>query len=332
MSKCSLLMNSQENTRLLTKIATLYYKSQLSQQDIARRLGLSRQTVGRMLHKALDLGIVHIEIQPHVNYVTDVEIQLEEIFDLKEAVVVSVPTDVSDDIRAAIGRAAAGLVEHWVKDGDILGIASGSTTLYEFAQYLKPVRLPNLTVVSLTGSAPRSPSPTNFESTAQIIGHKFGGKTVLLPAPAFVGRPEIKESLLSDPNIEEIIALGHRSNITVVGIGPISEESSPYRQGFIEGPLLKDLQQKGCVGEICGQTFDARGEVCPTGLSARAIAIELSSLRDKEISAALAGGPNKLEAIWGALQGRFLNVLVTDEATARALLVRAKGGDASDDK
>jgi deoxyribonucleoside regulator len=324
-------MSTPENIRLLTKIATLYYKSQLSQHEVAQRLGLSRQTVGRLLQRALDVGIVRIEIQSQLSYVSELELQLEAAFNLMEVVVVSPPADTPDAIRSAIGQAAAEFLQRRVKDGDILGVVSGSTTVYEFAQHLNPARMPNLTVVSMTGSAPRSPSPTNFESIAYLVGKTLGGKTVLLPAPAFVDRPEIKTSLYSDSIISGIIDLAHRSNISIVGIGPISEEASPYRQGFVEAQLLKTMQEEGCVGEICGHAFNLQGESCSPELSARAIAIELENLREKQISVALAGGLNKLDAIWGALHGRYLNVLVTDEDTALALLARVheqKGGDA----
>ncbi len=51
-----------ENVRLLTKIATLYYKNALTQEQVAKRLGLSRQSVGRLLKRGQDMGIVEIKI------------------------------------------------------------------------------------------------------------------------------------------------------------------------------------------------------------------------------------------------------------------------------
>jgi deoxyribonucleoside regulator len=318
-------MNVHENARLLTKVATLYYKSQLSQLEIARRLGLSRQTVGRLLQKALNSGIVRIDIQSDLSYASELELRLEETFGLKEALAVSTPNTAPEAIQADLGRAAAGFLERRVRDGDILGVVSGSTTVYQCARQLKPARLPNLTVVSLTGSAPRSPSPTNFENLSYLVGKALGGKIVLLPAPAFVERADIKTSLFSDSNIASIIELGHRANFALFGIGPISEDASPYRQGFVEHALLKIMQKEGCVGEICGHPFDIHGESCSPELSARSIAIELDNLRQKDLAVAVAGGHNKLDAIWGALQGQYLNVLITDEETATALLERANG-------
>ena len=328
MSKCLLEyfvnMTSNKDIHLLTKVAVLHFENHLSHQEIARRLGLSRQTVGRLLQRSNDVGIVRIEIVSPLSYASELESKLEEAFQLLEVVVVSPPTDGEDDIKRAIGQAAAEFLQRRVRNNDILGVAS-STTVYQCAIHLKPANLPELTVVSLTGSGPRSTAPTYMESIAHRVGEALGGKTVFLPAPTFVDRADIKQSLLSNSNIAEVIQIGHRANIAVVGIGPISAEASPYQQGFIDQAMLEALKHEHCVGEICGHAYNLRGELCSRELSARAISIELNSLRDKELSVALAGGHHKLDAIWGALQGRYLNVLITDEDTAQELLKRKTG-------
>lgn len=315
-------MTSNTDLHLLTKIAVLYYEHQLSQQEIGRRLGLSRQTVGRLLKRSADVGIVRLEIHSSLSHVSELELGLEQAFELLEVVAVSLPTNDEDSIKRAIGQVGAEFLQRRVRNGDILGVVSGSTTVYQCAVHLRPSHLPDLTVVSLTGSGPRSPSPMPTEPIAYWVGKALGGKTVLLPAPAFVDRADIKQSLLSDSNIADIIQLGHRTNIAVVGVGVISEEASPYQQGFVDRDLLETMKRENCVGEICGHAYNLHGEICSPELSARTIGIDLSNLRSKELSVALAGGLNKLDAIWGGLQGHYFNVLITDENTAQALLER----------
>ncbi|HVZ17756.1 MAG TPA: sugar-binding domain-containing protein, partial [Terriglobales bacterium] len=88
----------------------------------------------------------------------------------------------------------------------------------------------------------------------------------------------------------------------------------------VDSQLLQTLKQEGCVGEICGHAYNLQGEICSPELSDRALGIDLVGLRNKELSVALAGGLHKLDAIRGALQGHYVNVLITDEGTAAALL------------
>ena len=312
-----------DNVHLLTKIATLYYKSQLSQHDIAHRLGLSRQTVGRLLDQALKLGIVKIEISSNLFFVSDLEVQLEANFNLSEVVVVSPPADTDDAVKTVIGAATADFLQRRVKNHDIVAVASGSTTLYQCAIHLKRANLPNVTVVSLTGSTPSSPSPAY--TIVHIMSKAWNAKPVMLPAPNFVDEHEIKKTLISDSNIDAVLKLGHRANIAVFGIGVVSEASSPYRLGYVSFDLLHIAQQEGAVGEICGHPFNVDGVLCSPTISERTVAIELDDLRSKELSVAAAGGEWKLDAIWGALQGKYCNVLITDTSTGRALLERKHG-------
>jgi deoxyribonucleoside regulator len=312
----------KDNIRLLTKVALLYYKSHLSQAEIANRLGVSRQMVGRLLQRAADQGVVRIDIHSPLSYASELELQLEEIFGLSEVIVVTSPLESDDAVNSAIGEAAADFLQRRVKDGDILGIVSGSTALYQCATHLRAAHVANVTIVSLTGSSPRSPVPPHGETILHSFGKAFGAKTVSLHAPAFVDRPDIKQSLLSDSNIASVLELGHQANIAIIGIGAISEEFSPYKHGYIDYELLQVIKKEGGVGEICGHAYDIHGSLCSPEISQRSIAIELENLRSKELTVALAGGLRKLDAIWGGLQGRYFNALITDEDTARALLAR----------
>ncbi len=315
-----------DGTRLLVKVATLYYRGQLSQLEIAQRLGISRQTVGRLLQRALDQGIVHIDIHSPLSYSTELEVEMEAMFSLAESVVILPPADTDHALKESLGEAAAEFIQRRIKNGDILGVVSGSSTLYEFALHLKPAHIQNLTVVALTGSAPalESPSEPYIQPIGPRVAANFGGKSVTLPAPSFVDGPEIKKSLLSDSNIAGVLALAEQANIALVGIGTMSEQSFPYKHGYLDVEALKLVRTQGAVGEICGHAYDINGHPCSPEISSRAIALDLASLCTKTLSIAVAGGVTKLDAIWGALQGRYCNVLITDHITATQLLERGK--------
>ena len=50
------------NIKLMVKVANLYYKEQLNQEEIAIKLKVSKYKVNRILKKALNSGIVQITI------------------------------------------------------------------------------------------------------------------------------------------------------------------------------------------------------------------------------------------------------------------------------
>jgi len=94
-----------------------------------------------------------------------------------------------------------------------------------------------------------------------------------------------------------------------------------YLDGFISASELAALQAAGAVGEIVGWSFDAAGRLVE-GLTNERVASSPIPDRDRSQVIAIAKGPNKLAGIGGALRGRLINGLITDEATAEALLQR----------
>ena len=57
------------------------------------------------------------------------------------------------------------------------------------------------------------------------------------------------------------------------------------------------------------------------------VGISLEQLRALDGVIGVAGGEEKVPAILGALRGGYLNVLITDEATAQAVLARHRAGE-----
>ncbi len=318
-----------DDIRLLVRVATLYYKQQLVQSEIAARVGVSRQTVGRLLQRASEIGIVKVEIQQPFAYIGALELELEDRFGLADVIVVSPIDDSDESIKAALGEAGASYLKSRVAVGDILGFSSGSTTIYQLALHLEPTHTHNVTVVSLSGTAPHDHMNPNIDLSVMLIGRTLNAKTVLLPAPRFVDDFKIKASLMRDSNIAAVIDLGRRANIAVLGIGFTSEHSTPYRQGFFGKDLLETIRQRGAVGEIIGHAYDIDGAACSPEISERSIAIEIEALRAKPLALALAGGAAKVEAIYGAIRGGYLNTLITDETAARGLLALADARDAA---
>jgi DNA-binding transcriptional regulator LsrR (DeoR family) len=68
---------NQEEHRLLYRIAQAYYSDGQTQQEIARRFGLSRPKVSRLLQKARDTRVVHITLVPPSGGLADLEREVE---------------------------------------------------------------------------------------------------------------------------------------------------------------------------------------------------------------------------------------------------------------
>ncbi|MDR7543668.1 MAG: sugar-binding transcriptional regulator [Armatimonadota bacterium] len=314
-----------DDLELLTKVATLYHLHGLTQRQVGARLGLSRQTVGRMLTRARARGIVEVRIRSPVSVSSDLAARLEAAFGLAEAVVVR-PSDESDDaVKAALGEAAARFLERHLRAGDVVGLAWGST-LYQMARQLRSRRISRVKVVQLNGSLVRNTHVSHAEYIVQHTAEVFGGESTLLAAPLMVDTQAIKESMLQDSRIASALALARRAQVAVFGIGAVSRDSSLVRAGYVDQALLQDLREMGAVGEICGRFYDLGGRPCASDLGDRTLAVELADFRTKRLAVGVAGGSRKVDGILGALTGRYCNVLITDAVVAGALLRRHEAG------
>ena len=81
-----------------------------------------------------------------------------------------------------------------------------------------------------------------------------------------------------------------------------------------------ELPRLGAVGDICFRFYDAEGKPITSSLMKRVIGIDLIKLRACKRVVGVAGGAQKMQSILGALRGGLIDVLITDQRTAEALL------------
>jgi len=99
-----------------------------------------------------------------------------------------------------------------------------------------------------------------------------------------------------------------------------SEDGLLSRAGFLTKKSITALEKAGAVGAICGRFFDINGQKCINELDNQIIGLNLNELKRINHKVAIAFGLKKVNAIFGALQGQLLDVLITDDKTASALL------------
>jgi deoxyribonucleoside regulator len=308
-----------DDIRLLTKVAMLYYKGMLNQQEIGHRLGLSRQTISRYLKRAQNVGVVKIGINSNLEYSAELEYQLEKAFHLAEVIVATPALETEESVKEALGEAGAAFLQRRVLPNDIIGVAWSSTIL-QCALHLPRLDSRRVTVVQLNGSESRSTYSTSSERIVDQIARAFGGSTDNMVVPMLVDHARIKKSLLSDSHIAASLELASASQLAMFGVGVVSDKSSLYKAGYLDDAMLEKLRAAGAVGEILGRFYNAQGKICMEELNERTIAVDLENLKTKRISAAVAAGQHKVEAILGMIRGGYCNVLITCKDTANLLL------------
>lgn len=307
-----------DKQRLSIEAARLYYLSDLSQQEIAAKLGVSRPTVSRLLQNAKEQGYVRIEIVDPVEDLDALSRGLKLRYQLDTVLVCSSPLNEYKEIQKHISRTAAEYLHEIVQDKDIIGVTWG-TTMYSIARHLQPKQVRGVEVVQLKGGVSHSHVNTHAAETVNLFAEAFQSVARYLPLPVIFDNLAVKDMVEQDRHIRRIIELGRQANIAVFTVGTVKEDALLFRLGYFSKEEQEQLQRTG-AGDICSRFFDAEGNVCNEEINNRTVGIDLSDLREKEKSILVAGGQRKIEAIHAALVGKFANILVTDQHTARALL------------
>ena len=310
-----------ESQKLMIKIAKMYYEEGLTQTVISKRLGISRPKVSRLMQDAMDQGIVRIEIASIPGDYSDLMQQLQTKYGLVEAIVVKIPGTLTYEmVSHSLGISAAEFFQRIVKDGDVIGLTWGSA-LASMVAHLEQEKMPNCLVVQMLGGL-GSPN-TNTHATDLVIrtAVALGAKMSLMPAPGVVGSVDSAELLIADRHISQALEYVKKTTVAFVGIG--ATKYNPFlmrNEEIITWEEMAKLRSQGAVGDISLHFFDLDGLEIDSEFHRRVIGASYDVLRGIPRVVGIAGGPDKYEAIFGAIKGGLINTLITDTETAQRLI------------
>jgi DNA-binding transcriptional regulator LsrR (DeoR family) len=308
----------------MTKVSTLYYVQELTQQEIADRLSLSRPKVSRLLKSAREQGIVQISVQAPQGNDVELEADLERRYDLEEAVVT--PSGMGGPesealLKNEIGAAAARYLQRTIQDGDVVGVTWG-TTLQAMMRSLQPISTRDVHVVQTLGGVGPPEAEAHAAELSRRLAQLLDARLTSLPAPGIVESAQVREVLFSDRHIQAARDLFPDITTAYVGIGAL--DTNPIFEDDPNAPqaVYDELAANGAVGDIALRFFDDAGAPVQTSLNNRTVGITLDRLAGADRVVGVAGGLRKLQAIRGALKGRLVDVLVTNHETATHLAGR----------
>ena len=305
-----------EGSEFLARIAYLYYKEDLTQQQIAKQLGLSRPKVARLLKEARRIGIVRIEITQTLPPEQKEAHDLQRLFGLRRAVVVR-NEESREATLDAIRRVVASVIVEKLATAKSIGF-SFSQTLGNVADYIHTgIDSYHGAVCDLMGAMMGFPTPY---TAGADVAKRIGGTLFPISAPIMVLDHHDIDTYLTDPNIKKSMAVAREIDVAVVGIGDFTTQNILYRSGYINEETISNMRRQGIVGEMCMRFFDLNGYPVKSELDRRVISVPWESLANANSLIAAASGTNKIRPTLGALKTGILDMLVTDLETARQIL------------
>ena len=307
------------DTDELTRLATLYYVDGHTQEKLSQQFRISRATVGRMLRRAQEEGIVEIRVRPHVAFSAELERELVQRFGITRALIAVDHSD-PDRQRELLAGLVAGYLERALSDGSVVAVGMGRNVSAVSEHAMSATRRA-CTFVCAIGGSYRGGEAMNADHIARRLAARFGGEAETLYAPALIGDPVLRQALLDNDTVRHTLDKGRRADIALIGVGDMSEQSNMVRMGWFTPSEIAQAKRSGTVGDIMGYDFiDIHGTPSAIGMQGRVIGLTLQDLKRIPNVIAVASEPSKAAGILGALRAGVIDTLATTASNAQAVL------------
>jgi DNA-binding transcriptional regulator LsrR (DeoR family) len=300
--------------------AWLYYEESMTQEEVADQLGVSRASVVNFLQEARDRNIVTIAVSSRHLQTVGLAREVADAYGLSNCLVA--PDDGGRmPIHERIGKAGARLLTERLRLGDILGVSWGRT-VQALSAALPEMKLSDVTVAQIAGSSIGT-AEFSPELCTSNIANKLGARCLNLHAPGIVSTAQIKRLFMQEPALVETFKIIRSSNKVLFGVGSVDHAGTAMRSGYMTPEKIEPYLARNAIGVVSGRFIDREGKPVLGALDNQMIGLTLYEIAEVPERICVAGGSDKIDAVYAALSGKYATVLVTDEATARALVPRA---------
>lgn len=296
----------------------LYFIAGHTQDEIAKMLQISRASAQRLVSLCLAERLITFRLEHPIAACMELAARLKDAFKLVYCEVV--PSDAAaPQSVAGIAEPAANMLESMLRGDQPVIVALGTGRAVRAAvERVSPIDRPNHQIVSLVGNISADGSASFFDTVGRLAD-VTRSRHYPMPLPFLMSSEKERSHMLRLEPISKVRALAAKADLRLVGIGQMDQNAQVLVDGFVTRQELFDMMRRGAAGELTGWAFDAEGRIIDGGTNRR-----LTSIPPRVPAAALtigaAVGKAKVSAIRAALKGRLINGLITDEATAGAIL------------
>lgn len=300
-----------------------YYELGLNQEQIAKEERISKSTVCRLIKRAEEGGYVSFCVAPPPGILSDLEAKLKACFSLEKVSVAPAFIDDPNVLLRDVCRAAARDLCEELKPQDTVCV-SGGTAVLEMARVLSDEFGHDAVcagVAAMSGLPVNASEASLHARAVLLLSEFFSAEASLVRAPVVTDSKAKAAAIKGDVAIGAALDAASGAKTAVFEIFSASAAKNVSKHGVLSDKDYKKLSQKSPVGEIGFRFYGADGKLSSAELDARTISVTMSALKKMKAKIGIAVGRARVPAILGAVKGKIVGRLYTDEHTARALLV-----------
>jgi DNA-binding transcriptional regulator LsrR (DeoR family) len=296
----------------------LYYIAGNTQEEIARKLGVSRQTAQRLVSLSISEKLIRVRLDHPIGMCMELAARVKEAFGLSFCEVVPSDPDSSSTTVGVAQAAATELERYLVSSHPVIAALGTGRMLRAMAEQLTPMECPQHKLVSLVGNIAPDGSASLFD-VASRVGDRVKAPHYPMPLPVIATTVHEKSLLLAQTQLRNAVDLAAQADVTFVGIGTVGDDAALLRDGFVKADEMRALARAGAVGEIVGWAYDENGQLIEGLTNDRVLSVPLARPAKGKVIGVVMSLP-RLKGLRGALRGELITGLITNEAMAGQLL------------
>ncbi|WP_436860488.1 sugar-binding transcriptional regulator [Mammaliicoccus lentus] len=314
-------MSFNDENRFLFKMAQMYYEENMTQNEIANHFDINRSSVSRYLKKMREKNIVKISLDYSIVSNTEIAERLKEKFHMKEVIVVksSEKESTTDKLRN-MGKAASKFMDSILVDNDVIGFSWGRSLSHMVDEIDTNRRLKASCIPLIGGPLGSLDSKYHVNNITYSVAQKYQCASYMVDIPAIFKNKDARTYFTHSEHYNEMKSWWDKLTVAFVGIGSLEISNSLVFKNFYGEEFKEEVSKSNTVGDILSQFYDIKGDLAKTKLNDRLIVADILKLRDLRFSVGIAESGEKVKGIIGALNGHYINTLITNEETAVKIL------------
>jgi len=303
----------------LVLAARLYYLEGMSQAEIATFVRVSQSKVSRMLAIALQRGIVRISVPEYESRNPELEKALAKAFSIDAVVIHSIGGVELIPLRHIMGYFAGPVVSQLLGAHSLV-VLSGGRSVQALVEQMQPLQqILDLRIATGMGHIDSMPGSYDASELCRDLARRWRGGVLSLNAPLVFPDEGSRQEVVRLPQIQEVLRSVVKAEVLIFGVGAM-HNSLLFERDLFTRAEIAGLVKAGAVGEVLGRFYNANGIECETALRNRTLSVDLAKLGGIARRIAVVVGVDRTAAVLGAIRGKMLNTLVTEESCAEALL------------
>ncbi len=302
----------------------LAYVGNYTQNQIAKKLNLSRAKVQRLISSGISKGHIRFSIEHELASLLDLENEICQKFGLHSCIAapnlsISQTSQENYAPYKELGLAGAQYLKELLnlEKERTIGVGWGRT-LYELAAAFPRLNLPQSRFVSLMGSFTRKSSVNSYEVIG-LLADKTHAEGYIMPMPAYSDSLEDKDVFLNQKGIKNIRKISESADNYIFSVGELAQTSFLKINKIISSKEFSEAKSRGAVCDLLGFFLDKNGEILDMEINHRCVSIDPKILKNKN-TVLISGGLFKYDAVLAVLRGKWVKDLISDELLLQKLL------------